>query len=272
MAIDARRGHISLIPEASMTQVQLPYPFTLEFREETDSTNDDAKALAPTALDFTMVWAKLQNKGRGRLGRAWKSPVGNIFCSTILRRDTDIPPVETISIPVGLAIAETVASFASDPASVKVKWVNDVLVNDKKISGILCEGGDDTGWIVVGIGINVAVAPDLEGEYQSTSVNELAERIVPIEEVLTALCTNLYSAIERWRRHGFDDVFREQYFERCWRLNEKIEQAFDKDKTLRSVGINRGIDDQGRLLLEIDGVIKPVFAGDVLRPRSEPAA
>lgn len=247
----------------------LPSLFTLVAKDETDSTNDDAKKLAEAgASDFSIVWARRQTNGRGRFQREWKSPEGNIFCTTILRRESDVPPFDTLSIIAGVAVAEAVKAFARDPHSIRVKWVNDVLVNDRKISGILCEGGDDKGWVVVGVGINVAIAPALEGPYVATCINEIAlTPPVTVEQVLAAFCESLCVQIQHWRQHGLDKTLRDKFHSMCWRLNETIRVSFNRDKSDGVSGINRGIDEGGRLILELpDRSIRLVYAGDVLDP------
>jgi len=124
----------------------------------TTSTNDDAKRAAQEgAPDGAAFVADAQTRGRGRLGRSWHSPAGeNLYASFVLRPSwgPKVAPLGTLA--AGLAVADAIASRVPR-ARVGLKWPNDVLVDDRKVSGILSEaqlaGGD--AWIVVGIGVNV---------------------------------------------------------------------------------------------------------------------
>jgi BirA family biotin operon repressor/biotin-[acetyl-CoA-carboxylase] ligase len=126
--------------------------------ETTTSTNDDAKraalAGAPSGAAFV---ADAQTRGRGRLGRSWHSPRGeNLYASFVLRPSFEPARAPLVTLASGLAVADALAPLVR--ANVTIKWPNDVLVDDRKVAGILAEahiGGSDTDWIVIGIGINV---------------------------------------------------------------------------------------------------------------------
>ena len=106
---------------------------------ETSSTNDEAKRAAEAGEDEGLVvWALKQTAGRGRHGRLWESPEGNIYCSVLLRPDCDARHAGHYSFVAALALADTVHEFLPN-AAVTLKWPNDVLVDGKKISGILLE-------------------------------------------------------------------------------------------------------------------------------------
>lgn len=125
----------------------------------TDSTNERARALAARGAPHgTLVTAGEQTAGRGRQGRTWTAPPGSaILCSLVLR-----DPPRLLPLAAGIAVAEVVGPDA------RVKWPNDVLVDGRKLAGILVEGRPQEGWAALGIGVNVAVCeqdfpPELRG-------------------------------------------------------------------------------------------------------------
>jgi BirA family transcriptional regulator, biotin operon repressor / biotin---[acetyl-CoA-carboxylase] ligase len=119
---------------------------------EIDSTNRRARELATTGAPHgTLVTAGLQTAGRGRQGRRWEAPEGAaLLCSLILREYDAL-----LSLRAGLAVADVAGETA------RVKWPNDVLLDGRKVAGVLVEGRPHEGWAVVGIGVNVAAAPPL---------------------------------------------------------------------------------------------------------------
>jgi BirA family biotin operon repressor/biotin-[acetyl-CoA-carboxylase] ligase len=127
------------------------------------STNDVARSLAESGAPAgTTVIAEEQLAGRGRGGKHWASPPGlGIWLSTVLRPE-ELPSPGLLPLRVGLAAAAALDAFAA-PGRVEVKWPNDLMVAGQKLGGILCEGSWDStgvGFVVVGIGVNAAHAPD----------------------------------------------------------------------------------------------------------------
>jgi BirA family biotin operon repressor/biotin-[acetyl-CoA-carboxylase] ligase len=119
---------------------------------EIDSTNRRARELASAGAPHgTLVTAGAQTSGRGRQGRRWEAPAGSaLLCSLVLREFDAL-----LSLRAGLAVADVAGEAA------RVKWPNDVLVDGRKVAGVLVEGRPHEGWAVVGIGVNVSSAPDL---------------------------------------------------------------------------------------------------------------
>jgi BirA family biotin operon repressor/biotin-[acetyl-CoA-carboxylase] ligase len=119
---------------------------------EIDSTNRRARELASAGAPHgTLVTAGAQTAGRGRQGRRWEAPAGSaLLCSLVLREFDAL-----LSLRAGLAVADVAGEAA------RVKWPNDVQVDGRKVAGVLVEGRPHAGWAVVGIGVNVSVAPDL---------------------------------------------------------------------------------------------------------------
>ncbi len=255
-----------VIPEAA--RLRLPPGFRVEAFASVGSTNDEAKALARSgAGEGTVVWALRQESGRGRRGRTWTSPEGNLYSSTILQPGR--PPAEAaqISFVAALAIAETAAAVLPDSAPVLCKWPNDVLVNGRKLSGILLEseaaadGGP--GWLVLGVGINLRHFPE-GGDVAATSLAaEGAPPMTPaglLERYLEALA--LWYG--RWREHGFAPI-RAAWMARARGLGEPIVVRL-ADRTL--TGTFADLDSDGVLLLDRDDGAgrQRIAAGDVFFP------
>jgi BirA family biotin operon repressor/biotin-[acetyl-CoA-carboxylase] ligase len=131
---------------------------TLEYYAAIGSTSDRLKELARAgALPWTAVVAERQTSGRGREGRSWESPVGGVYLSVLLRPQA----ARTALLPLaaGVAVAEAVQGFG---VTGELKWPNDVLVDGRKLAGILAEassGASGVEWVVLGVGVNVSIDP-----------------------------------------------------------------------------------------------------------------
>ena len=152
---------------------------------ETDSTNERARELAAAGVPHgTLVTASAQTAGRGRQGRRWEAPAGTaLLCSLVLRRYDDL-----LSLRAGLAVAEVAGAGA------RVKWPNDVLLDGRKVAGVLVEGRPQDGWAIVGIGVNVAVEPAALGPELSGRAGTLGRPRSAVEPALS----ELLGALERW--------------------------------------------------------------------------
>jgi BirA family biotin operon repressor/biotin-[acetyl-CoA-carboxylase] ligase len=150
-----------------------------------DSTNERARALAERGAPHgTLVSAGAQSAGRGRQGRTWSAPSGRaLLCSLVIRE-----PPRLLPLAVGIAVAEVAGSTA------RIKWPNDVLIDGRKVAGILVEGRPQEHWAVAGIGLNVAVREaDLPVELRDRA-GTLGLSPGDVEPVLA----RLLGAIERW--------------------------------------------------------------------------
>ena len=151
----------------------------------TDSTNTRARELAAAGAPHgTLVTAAEQSAGRGRQGRTWTAPPGRtLLCSVVVR---DPPPL--VSLLAGVATAEAIGPAA------RLKWPNDVYLDARKVAGILVEGRPQEGWGVVGIGVNVAVAPQ---DFPA----DLADRAGTLglgPDAIEPLLVRLLAELERW--------------------------------------------------------------------------
>lgn len=228
-----------------------------------DSTNEEARRMAAAGAD-TPVWitARHQSAGRGRRGRDWQSPHGNLAATLLLRPDRGPAECAQLSFVAALAAAETVARLAP-AAGIGLKWPNDVLVEGKKIAGILLEAASGAGvvpvWLAVGIGINLAHHPQ-DTEFPATSIAALGASAPPPAEALAHLATAFAKWYDVWRAEGFAPV-REAWLARAVRLGEAIRARLGQEE---ATGVFEGIDETGALILRQAGDrVRAISAGDV---------
>jgi BirA family biotin operon repressor/biotin-[acetyl-CoA-carboxylase] ligase len=242
-----------------MTQPKLPPPLTLIALSSVGSTNDHAKQLAREGCAHgTVVWAREQTAGRGRQGNSWTSLSGNLFMTMVLRPPKDAAAAGQLSFVAGLALAETLRELSPAAAQVSVKWPNDVLVQGRKAAGILLEseldGKKGVNWIVLGIGVNLAAAP--EG---AICLKELGTGCGP-EEALEKLCTRLAALYDAWLKTGFAPI-RDAWLAQAHRLGETINVRLPREKL---AGVFLGIDGAGALQLKLpDGSRRDISSGEV---------
>ncbi len=229
--------------------------------DETGSTNEDAlKAGAAGAAHGALFVADQQRAGRGRLGRTWHSPPGqNLYFSLLLRPRTEASSLASMTLVVGLAVAEAVGRFL--PAGlVGIKWPNDVVIGGRKLAGILVEASTTRGrvdHVVVGVGLNVLqtqFAPEIEEI--ATSIEREAGVGPGRLEVLGAVLERLDARLATFDEAGVAPMIEEL-------------RAYDvlRGRELRVgevEGTGDGIDEAGRLLVRTEsGEVVAVNAGEV---------
>ncbi|MCH7714412.1 MAG: biotin--[acetyl-CoA-carboxylase] ligase [Chloroflexi bacterium] len=232
----------------------------LVFFQEVSSTMDEAARLAREgAADGTVVVAETQTAGRGRFGRNWVSPGGNIYMSVVFRPSLDALPF--LSLLAGVATVQTIRKTTG--LSPKIKWPNDVMLDGKKVSGNLVESvmvGEAVCYAVLGIGLNVALDPSQSEETAgiATSLEAAAGNPLMREEILRQLLQDLDSLylklcqgqtpLEPWRAM-------------LETLGQRVQVTWRND--IYS-GLAEGIDPLGNLQLRLeDGRLLTMTAGDV---------
>ncbi|MGZ0714957.1 bifunctional biotin--[acetyl-CoA-carboxylase] ligase/biotin operon repressor BirA [Pseudomonas palleroniana] len=237
--------------------------------DSVDSTNAEALRLvdAGCAAPF-LVLAEQQTAGRGRRGRKWVSPYAqNLYYSLVLRIEGGLRQLEGLSLVVGLAVMQALRESGVQRAA--LKWPNDVLVEDKKIAGILLElVGDpaDICHVVLGIGINVNMQKAADVDQQWTSVQLETGSSVDRNHLVARLGLQLMSYLDRHKSFGFSALQEEWEQNHLWQgravcLTAGISQID---------GVVLGIDYQGALRLSIDGVEKTYSGGELsLRLRDD---
>lgn len=245
-----------------MTQQRsLPAPFQLIALERVDSTNDEAKRAALRGAGHaTVVWAEEQTAGRGRRGRDWLSPVGNLHCSLLMDPGPDPSKAPQLAFVAALAVRAALAELVPAVAF-QVKWPNDILCRGRKIAGMLLEQASP--WVVVGIGVDVAHAPE-PGLYPTTCLRQIGSGAEPFD-VLACLCGHLGTWYARWRHDGFAPI-RQAWLADAAGLSGPVTVRLSDETTME--GTFSGLDAEGALLLDRpDGEQRKILAGDVFFPR-----
>ena len=237
--------------------------FRVIARGSVDSTNDEAKRLARAGmLDRAVVWAKRQETGRGRRGRSWSSPEGNLYCSILLRPSCTIADAAQLSFVAGLALDDALAAVIPEGVERRLKWPNDLLLNGRKVAGILLEAeataSGDLGFAVVGIGVNVLHHP-ANTDRPATSLGAIGA-VCDVELVLIHLLRSFAAWCERWDLEGFSSI-RAEWLSRTYQPGARVTVRLDGEKL---EGAFAGLDAAGTLLLDMGGhAPRRVTAGDV---------
>lgn len=238
-----------------------PAGYGLKEFDEIDSTNEEARRLAARG-EFGPLWifARRQTAGRGRRGRSWVSPQGNLSATLLLAPRKPASECAQLSFAAALAVSDTVAFFG---AETRVKWPNDVLVNGAKIAGILLEsasqGGADPAWLAVGIGINLNQHPS-DTEFPATSLPALGLTAPDPRDGLLHLAASFAKWYELWRADGFAPI-RDAWLARAAGLGTRIRARLQNEETM---GVFEGIDANGALLLrETQDRVRTIAAGEV---------
>jgi BirA family transcriptional regulator, biotin operon repressor / biotin---[acetyl-CoA-carboxylase] ligase len=244
-------------------ELRLPPAYRLISLETVDSTNEEAKRLAREgAEDGTLVWAREQTRGKGRSGRAWASPPGNLYLSLVLR--PDCPPVAAsqLGFVAALGAGGGLSEVLPPMIDLRYKWPNDILLNRRKVAGILLEtesaAADRLDWLVLGIGINVTQRPP-ETAFPATSLREEGDLETTVEGVLEAFARHFLSWVNRWLDDGFAPV-RAAWRKSAIGIGEAIRVRLPNAEL---EGVFEDIDQDGALLLRHSGTVRRITAGDV---------
>ncbi|WP_298333657.1 biotin--[acetyl-CoA-carboxylase] ligase [uncultured Erythrobacter sp.] len=234
----------------------------IEVVEETGSTNADLLARVSggeTVPDNSWLMAERQTGGRGRLGRKWDSPKGNLLCSTIVNLVPDDPAPSTLSLVVGLAVFETIEGLLLPDTPMLLKWPNDVLIDGAKVAGILLERHGQS--VVVGVGMNLSHAPDLPDRKTTCIVYENGKFENGPRSVLPILAHHLAERLAMWREAPLSDTLLD-WTVISHRYNDKMRITGADGEVMH--GRYRGIDREGALRVRpIGGRETIVHAGDV---------
>lgn len=231
---------------------QMPHGYDLVKRDRVTSTNESLRALADEgAPEGTMLVARSQSAGRGRYGRRWQSPEGNLYLSVLLRPDCAPMQALQLGFVAGVALGDAIS--ARVPASVPVqhKWPNDILLDGKKLAGILLESGTTGGakldWLVIGMGVNVVSAPK-DTAFPATALADHGCTLGP-GDLIAPIAHALSHWIERWRKDGFAPV-RAAWYARAYRRGQAVQVRFENGA---KSGLFVGLDDDGAMLLQTAG-------------------
>ena len=254
-----------------MTVHDLPAFFTVHRFETIGSSNDEAKRRAEDgAPEGTLIWAGEQTEGRGRRGRSWSSPPGNLYLSVVLRPAVAMSAAAQLGFVCAIALGEAVAALIPDGARrIRYKWPNDLLVDGAKISGILLEAGplrvsDDGGhgpsFLVAGIGVNIASAP-ADTPYRATPLTAAGAAGLTPESLLQRFAVRFEAGYRVWCDEGFARV-RGSWLAAGHEAGDKLRIRIAENEVVDGRFVD--LDPDGALLLDLaSGERRRISAGDV---------
>ncbi len=238
----------------------------------TGSTNDDLKMLARDgAPEGTVLSTDEQQSGRGRRGRSWNAPAASSLLVSTLLRPTWLPARQGGLLTMLAAVACAEAIEEATPLTVSLKWPNDLLIDQRKVGGILLEtelAQSTLTWAIIGTGINVAWDPSTDPALgaSATSISTALGRAVGRAEILFALLRHLDTRYARLKAGAHAELFQD------WRarLDTLGQQVTVEESGRIDYGIAEDVTPEGALIVRSDdGSIRTISAGDVsVRPTS----
>jgi len=215
-----------------------------------DSTNTFAKE-KPLDKDYLVVISEEQTSGRGRQGKEWYSPnSGNIYMSIKFKDKNDSP----LSLIVGLLISEAMDSTSGQKLNAGLKWPNDLLIDKKKICGILIESevNEDDVEYIVGIGINYSL-PKKESWWGE--IGELAD-ILPREKLINTILEGIIA----YSKNGYKN-WKSEWEKRCMHIGAEL-KVISNNQQVEETGIFNGINEEGKMLLQTSNGLKSLSSGE----------
>ena len=240
-----------------------PEGYALSHFDEIDSTNEEARRIASAGGKGPLwITAARQTSGRGRRGRVWESPVGNLAATLLIDPGKPASECAQLSFVAAIAAADMIGA-AAPRADIRVKWPNDVLADGKKIAGILLESASNGAaapqWLAIGIGINLKHFPP-QTEFPAISLAALGVTPPEPREALTALAASFAKWYELWRERGFAPV-RDAWLARAAGLGARIVARLSNGE---ATGVFEGLDESGALILrEGQGRSRIIAAGEI---------
>ena len=239
--------------------------FDFVILDETESTNSEALKLAKSTDRPTFVIAKKQTNGRGRIDRSWSDPSGNFSGSILIKIDEDLQSLALRSFVAALAVFDAIDQKISKEHELVIKWPNDLLLNGKKICGILLETRNfgTVSALVIGIGVNLLSSPNLDKNQNiiikpGSILSETGVKLDPID--FSELIADQYALREnQFRTMGFSKI-REIWMDRATKLGKRITARTPNSEYH---GIFDSIDEKGQLILITNGEKKKIAAAEI---------
>lgn len=234
------------------------------FKESTGSTNEDIKALAEKKeREFTIVLARSQTGGKGRLSRSFSSPIGGLYFSVLLRPKLSAQTSLKITTAAAVAMAKAIEIIANQKTD--IKWVNDIYIKGKKVCGILTEGAFDAEngqlkYAVLGIGVNVATPKGGFNEEIKDKAGAIFETSTPPSLVYISLINEFLREFKEYYKEIDSMPHIEQYRSRNMLLDKKV--TYKKDGKSYTATVC-GIGESAELIVEKDGKKIPLSSGEV---------
>ncbi|WP_170409214.1 MULTISPECIES: biotin--[acetyl-CoA-carboxylase] ligase [Ruegeria] len=230
-----------------------PQGYGLHIVQEVDSTLNEAARLAPTAPGPVWIMAHHQTAARGRRGRAWANPKGNLAATLLMRPQGNPEQAALRSFVAALALFDACVAVTGRADGLSLKWPNDVLLNGGKLAGILLEStgkGGGVSYLSIGIGVNLSEAPPAYAVEQSavrpvSLLSETGAAVLP-EDFLTELAAAYAQYETQFVTYGFEPI-RTAWLSRAARLGEVITA---RTSTSETVGTFETVDSGGNLVLK----------------------
>lgn len=232
----------------------------IEYCAETGSTSADLAARVRSGEFVPQgLWlvADRQLSGRGRGGRAWSDGTGNFMGSTLIHLGHGEPPAGTLALVAGLAVHQVVGEYLPQGQSAVLKWPNDVMIGNAKLAGMLLEREGDA--VVLGIGVNLAVAPEVEGR-ETVALASFGS--VPDRNHFAAELARIFALeLERWRNFGLEPIIR-RWLNAGHPIGTPLEVGEPGEAPLS--GTFAGLSADGALQLRLaGGTTRTIHAGEV---------
>jgi BirA family biotin operon repressor/biotin-[acetyl-CoA-carboxylase] ligase len=251
-----------VIPRAVLPLLTSPLSGPVTWTPEIGSTNDEASRLAREgALEGTVIGSDHQTAGRGRRGRAWVDAPGEALMYSVILRPR-VSPVDAGLLPIVVAVGLADALDACGVPAVEIAWPNDILAGGTKVAGILCEMSADqerVAWAVAGMGVNVGPVPEVSGaRWTPGSLAALGARPRRGDLLVGALAA-IGRRYEAWLEHGPDGI-RAAFGRRDHLAGRQVTLGTPAGDV---VGVGCGIDELGRLVVQVDGTDVALASGEV---------
>lgn len=232
--------------------------------DEAPSTNRllmEQVARGEPMTDGAAVMARRQTAGRGRRGRDWFSGEGNLALSVAVSvAGVPLADVAQLSFVAAVAVHQALSRWC--PTGLALKWPNDLLLSGAKVAGILLECEKD--WVILGVGVNVAVAPAPEMvQYRATSLHAAGATEALAQPVAEAFLADFADWVQIWRQQGASPILA-AWKQRAKGIGEPVVVRRLQGPELHGVFVD--LDTDGALMLETEGTVQRVLAGDVFFP------
>jgi len=230
--------------------------------EKITSTNEYLKTQINDFKQISVCLAEMQEQGKGRFNRQWHSPFGkNIYCSVKYPFQKDVSELAGLSLVISLAVSTTIEESINNCLPVFVKWPNDIIIADKKVSGSLVEiTAESNGFstVIVGVGLNVNMMSDHKKQIdcQWTSLQRVTNTHHDRNHSCAILIKNLIKYLKKFEKSGLK-IFYDEWTRRDYLLEKRIGLLADSSVVK---GKGRGINSQGHLVLVTDDDQKQAFS------------
>tara|TARA_B100001029_G_C15060845_1_gene458345 strand:+ start:2428 stop:3165 length:738 start_codon:yes stop_codon:yes gene_type:complete len=230
--------------------------------KKVDSTNIEAQRFLKRKKVISPIWivAEEQTSGKGRGQNKWISNKGNLFATLILPISFDIKKLPILSCAVSLAIFECIKFFIEDDKFLKIKWPNDILFKNSKLSGVLIENSlsPDFNYSIIGVGINTNSSPS-NLSHLTNSLKSITGKEIQLKSVLAQLSNFLDKYLMELANEKFEDLITE-YTLKTWRLNEEVEFLNGK---VSYIGKILSINSNFEIEIECNNKIKSFNSGEL---------